>query len=417
MAALSILKQINEVFNKVINTFDTAQIIMKKTEKKPKLGDDGKQVKDEFNKPILEDVIKEDNNAGLGCSDIKILILIIAVFLLVLYIFISNVVLSLYYIYYNSTNVLRDNPSLSIIPHFNQIQNLQYITSYFSLDKNIFNYTIILIVIIVILLYLYNREFINKDGFKSYFKFTGIYTILVLAIVIIYIIYSYGENVKLSNMVYSTNNMIYDNLNKEYINIVCNYKNINKVCNNFKINYSSGLFNSYMISLRNEIELSKKLSLKDISIDDFKGLRDKNNVLYIDKYVSAFFTKIIIKYFIDNNLVEESKEYFSLNNLSDTKGYFNNRINIILYLKINNISLLESNFIYNQDMQNILPNIKIYYEILKEYLKLESTISNNINDIYNICKYKIINVYLYYVLIFVISIILIVLYIVNNISL
>ena len=253
MAALSILKQINEVFNKVINTFDTAQIIMKKTEKKPKLGDDGKQVKDEFNKPILEDVIKEDNNAGLGCSDIKILILIIAVFLLVLYIFISNVVLSLYYIYYNSTNVLRDNPSLSIIPHFNQIQNLQYITSYFSLDKNIFNYTIILIVIIVILLYLYNREFINKDGFKSYFKFTGIYTILVLAIVIIYIIYSYGENVKLSNMVYSTNNMIYDNLNKEYINIVCNYKNINKVCNNFKINYSSGLFNSYMISLRNEI--------------------------------------------------------------------------------------------------------------------------------------------------------------------
>ena len=127
-------------------------------------------------------------------------------------------------------------------------------------------------------------------------------------------------------------------------------------------------------------------------------MQDDKGVLYVDRLSSAFFTFVLIRYFIDNNLLDEAKDLFSTFNL--IKIGLIPKINPILYLNNESIIFSSKNeLLYNNNlnMQKAFnTNKDIYNYVYNNYYNNISLIQELVVDIYNLCKYKMISIYYYY---------------------
>lgn len=362
---------------------------------------------------------------GDTCNILLNAMVILSLYGFIIYLVVYNFILTNYYLYYKTTNIFRENPTLSIIPEYNQVTNIYYITDWFSIDWNIFLYIFYILHIFVFIGYLFYYSSIPNILVE--FQYTIALFVIILFIIIIYIFTNFYNTNKLSIKIKNIMNILYNNINNEYLNTyICNYNDDNNglnidfekgKCNDIKKHFSNnGLYN-YLSSVINEIETLKNKSIKDMDIDIIKKIEDKNGKKYYDKLISAFITYELVKYFINNNLIEESKEFFSVLNTSNSNilNLINSKLNIFLYLKLNNLSLLEANYTYNDKMKETIKNPKLFYSILKEYLVIETSLTNSVNDVYNICKNDITCVYIYYLLISVITIIFIIVYFISNI--
>ena len=97
---------------------------------------------DVFNK-IYGDSLEIFNKASVKndtCNTIINMIVVLSLYGIVIYLVIYNFMLSNYYIYYRTTNLFRDNPILAIVPEYNQVTNIYYITDWFSIDWNLLMY-------------------------------------------------------------------------------------------------------------------------------------------------------------------------------------------------------------------------------------------------------------------------------------
>ena len=91
------------------------------------------------------------------------------------------------------------------------------------------------------------------------------------------------------------------------------------------------------------------------------------------------------------------------------------KINPILYLRFDDLIIFNKTFEYNNRMKNSFGNNKkIYDYIYNEINKIQNNIQNVVIDIFNICSYKLISVYAYYFIMFLILVIFIIIYIYNN---
>jgi hypothetical protein len=61
-------------------------------------------------------------------------------------------------------------------------------------------------------------------------------------------------------------------------------------------------------------------------------------------------------------------------------------------------------------------NKNIYNLIYKEYSDIQNNIQNIIIDVYNICNYKMISVYIYYFIIFILIVLFVFYYILKNLK-
>jgi len=309
-------------------------------------------------------------------------------------------------------------------PLFAQIKNLWYVNEYFSID---FMFLLFLSTQLFILIKIKIFESItNKTGI---FKSTILLNYLILIIGILYFAFVYKNLTNLGMRVNTINSLIYDNINVDFINSedICNYllkKNVYDYdfkygkCNDITRNISISKLYNYI--KKQTLDIGETIApIQNITIENFKLLKDKNGVLYKNKIISAFFTFQLIKYYIDNDLEEEAKEFFSTFNLlylKNTGNFLRTRINPILYLRHDQIIINERILEYNSEMDiSFGGNKDIYNYIFKEYNVIQTNMQNLVVDIYNICSYKLISVYVYYIIIFIIFILIVCYYIYNHI--
>lgn len=347
-----------------------------------------------------------------------ILFLIFAIFWLIY----DSLHQSYFYLKSNTYLLFKENSKLIDDPVFLQINNIYYLNDYFAIDINFFWFLFSAFFIIFKIYYL---ELYTDDNVFDKLK---ILCYLILIIGIVFYIVNYSYIISLGKRINVLNKLIYNNINIEFINSqkICNYLNKKSEydyefsygkCNDLAYNYSSSKLYAYINLNINEIQ-ELVGPINNLSVDKFKKLRDKKGVLYKDKIKSAIFTYQIISYYLDNDLIEEAKDFFSTYNLiysGYTDAILKTRINPILFLRNNNIMLFDKSIQYNALMANSFgDNKKIYNLIYKEYSEIQNNIQNIIIDVYNICNYKMMSIYIYYLIIFILIILFVLYYIYTN---
>ena len=324
--------------------------------------------------------------------------------------------------YYSSnayiSTLFKSQLRLNDIPDFNQIRNIIYITDNFSFDIKFIYFIIVSMIIICISYYFYFTVNLKE----LYLEFNLFIPFIAFVIIsgIIYFIYNFNNLNVLARRTNSLIELIYSNINMQFINDqkICNYLHkkdkfddyfVYGNCNDLKYLFNPKKLYSYITFQINEMYSAQN----NITVEMFKTMRDSKGILYRDKLKNAFFTYTILKYYIDNNLLDDAKEFFSTYNL--IKLRFKPRINPILNLNYDSILFNSGNLSFENEMKRAFNNNKdIYNVVYNDFYNINSNIQKIIVDIYNICKYKMICVYYYYLLIGIIMFCIILYYFIKN---
>ena len=326
------------------------------------------------------------------------------------------------YNYYSSnayiSTLFKSQLRLNDIPEFNQIRNIIYITDNFSFDINFIYFIIISMIIICIAYYFYFTVNLKE----LYLEFNLFIPFIAFVIIsgIIYFIYNFNNLNILARRTNSLIELIYSNINMQFINDqkICNYLYkkdkfddyfVYGNCNDLKYLFNQKKLYSYITFQINEMYSAQN----NITVEMFKTMKDSKGILYRDKLKNVFFTYTILKYYIDNNLLDDAKEFFSTYNL--IKLRFKPRINPILNLNYDSILFNSGNLSFENEMKRAFNNNKdIYNVVYNDFYNINSNIQKIIVDIYNICKYKMICVYYYYLLIGIVMFCIILYYFIKN---
>ena len=358
----------------------------------------------------------------------KIILQIVFILLLISFSWLLIDIFNNLYIYLKLTAFLyfKDNSRLIDSPLFIQLKKLYYLNDYFSIDI-LFLIFVTTPIFILIKLWILEKGLINNNEIANQFNYTKWYCYLIMIIGIIYYIIIYKQITALGKRMNVANNLIYNNINADFINSqkICNYLTkktefdyefVYGKCNDIRNNISINKVYDYIKEITLDIQ-QNIAPIANISVEKFKSLKDKKGKLYKDKIISALFTFQLVNYFIDNDLIEEAKDFFAAYNIFYLKdiNLLRKKINPILYLRFDDLIIFNKTFEYNNRMKNSFGNNKkIYDYIYNEINKIQNNIQNVVIDIFNICSYKLISVYAYYFIMFLILVIFIIIYIYNN---
>ena len=376
---------------------------------------------------FMDIVYKSDNDGKktLNCKWIQKLynyFLLLLFFICLFWILYELYVKDTYIINSYIANIIKKNILLKDIPEFNQLNGIIYFTDNLSIDINLLFIILLAFILLCILTYFY--YIINLTTVINEFNYIIIFSIIIIISGIIYFIwnFSYVNSISRRNKILT--NLIYKNINLHFINSqgLCNY--IHKK-NEFDDDFTYGKCND----LKNNISKSKLIAyIKDIindaynkdqslTLEKFKTLKDANGIYYKTKLSSAFYTYTLINYYIDKRLINESKDIFSTYNL--IKLLLKSQINPLLNINSDDIFIGQNsdnlNYDSNLDIAIAFNNNKdIYNYVYNDYYNTNSDIQTLIVDIYNICKYKMTSIYIYYLFITVIMLLLIIFYFIVN---
>jgi hypothetical protein len=356
------------------------------------------------------------------CKDIRI-INNIAIFILWLFL-VSSLLWMIYeifkniYIYFklNSYRYFKDGSAkFNDSPLFKQLENMYYFNDYISIDF-IFITFVLTAVFVVLKLYIF-RKILQDD--KLHFRYIILFCHISILLAFIYYILNYINIINVGKGLNAINRIFYININNDFINSkkICNYldkkndfdnKFVYGKCNDLKNNISVNRLYEYIKSIFDEISRNHSPA-NDINNKKFKTLVDKKGILYKDKIISALFTFQIIKYFVDNDLLEEAKDFFSAFNMIYTPNIhiIKKKINPILYLKIDNLMIFENTYLFEGELRESFYGNKEIFEFIKfEYNKIQNQIQKIVVDIYDICNTKLMSIYVYYFSLFIVILIL-----------
>jgi len=387
-----------------------------------------------YEKKDFYDLIIEINKQGKGifCPQPELLgyIILTLLFFTLIFLLFWLLVKVIYniYIYLKLTTFLyiKENPRLLDNPLFIQVSDIYYLNDYFSIDLSLLLFIIIAILILIIIYVLELATQKHPRGF-NHFTLIKYYCILIIITGITYYLIIYKNITALGKRMNAANNLIYNNINVDFVNSqkICNYLNkrndfdynfIYGKCNDVKNNISITKLYDYIKSITDDIQ-QNIAPINNITIEKFKTLKDKKGILYKDKIISALVTFQVLKYYIDNDLIDEAKEFFATYNLLYLKGIgsLRQKINPILYLRFDDIMIFKKNYDYNPRMAySFGDNKNIYNYIYSEFSRIQNNLQSIVVDIYNIVSYKLISIYAYYFIMFILLVIFIIIYIYNN---
>ena len=361
----------------------------------------------------------------LYCKDT---IIVNQIVILILWLFlVSSLLWMLYeifkniYLYFKLTSYryFKDSKSSKFAdsPLFKQLDTMFYLNDYFSIDYIFI--TFVLTAIFVIIKFKIFEQ-ILKDEEEYNFRYIKLFCYISIVIAFIYYILNYINITNVGKNLNIINRIFYTNINNEFINNkkICNYldkKNdfdnnfVYGKCNDLKYNISINRLYEYIKSIFDDISRNH-LSANNINNNKFKTLTDKNGILYKDKIISALFTFQILKYFVDNDLLDEAKDFFSAFNMIYTPNIqiIKKKINPILYLKIDNFMIFDNIYQFEGELKESFNENKEIFEYIKfEYNKIQNQIQKIVVDIYDICNSKLMSIYVYYFTLLIVIIILI----------
>ena len=347
---------------------------------------------------------------------------IFIIFILLIVWIIYDIYRKNYYMINSSfAKMLKTQLRLEDMPEFNQLKNVIYITDNFSFDITLVQFIITILIILYLAYFLYVK--LNIEDVYNELNILLPLLLITIILGIIFFIYNFSSLNLVSRRSRNLLDLIYNNINLNFINSqsICNYiskKNkfddyfVAGKCNDVKFNFNQTKLYRYITEVIN----SAYNKNNTLTLEKFKTLKDKNGISYTEKLSSAFFTFVLIRYFIDNNLLNEAKDLFSTFNLIKKK--LMPKINPILYLNYESILFTSKNelaYNNNYEMSRAFNNNKeIYTYVYNNYYNKISLIQEIVVDIYNICKYKMFSVYDYYTLIGFICLCIIIYYFIVN---
>jgi len=373
------------------------------------------------NKKFFDEVIKKNNQNPIYCQEYKsvsnFIIYILILFFIISVIWLFYEIFRIIYLYIIKTiyYVNLKNNRLVDNPLFIQLNDFVYVNDYFSYDTKLFWF---IITIIFLLVKIQIFELLNKEN-KDNFNMLKIFCYLSIIFCIIYYIINYRQITRLGRALNISNRIIYNNINIDFIKSqnICNYlhkkneidyKFVYGKCNDVDNNISINKLYDYIKSVVADIEYNIG-PLNNINITKFKTLADKNGILYKDRIISALFTYQLLKYFIDNDLIEEAKDFFSAFNIiySPNINLLRQKINPFLFIRDGNILIFDNIYEYNYQMKEALKDNKLLYDYLySQYTQKQNIIEDILVEIFNICNYKLISIYMYFLIILLMIIIL-----------
>jgi hypothetical protein len=361
------------------------------------------------------------------CSDIRIIndtiIFILWLFLISSLLWMIYEIFKNIFLYFKLTSYryFKDgNPKFADSPLFKQLENLFYLNDYFSIDY-IFITFVITAIFVIVKLYIFYDFLDKKDEF--HYRYIIMFCYISIALSFIYYILNYIYIINVGKGLNAINRIFYTHINIEFINSkkICNYldkknefdnKFIYGKCNDLKSNISINRLYEYIKSIFDDISRNH-LPANDLNNAKFKTLTDKKGVLYKEKIISALFTFQILKYFVDNNLLEEAKDFFSAFNMIYTPNIqiIKKKINPILYLKIDNLMIFDNTYQFEGELKESFYENKEIFEFIKmEYNKIQNQIQKIVVDVYDICNTKLMSIYVYYFSLLIVIIILLFIY-------
>jgi len=373
---------------------------------------------------IINDITNSDTDKDCGfIKRILYYFLLFIYFIAILWIIIDIIMKNNYLFNSYVARAFRSQLLFADIPEFYQLKNIIYINDSFSFDFHFIFFISVLLIIYGIYYYFnYNLTQFFKDKFEIEFNLFIPFVIGSIFFGILFYIYNSYNIIVLSNKSNTITQIIYDNINKDFIDKakLCNYdeerKNSNDgdfikgKCNDLKLHFTTSKFYYYITNTINEMYSNSKT--KKMTVEKFMTLKNNNDVSYKDLLISSFFTYTFMKYYADNNLYDNAKEIFSKSNLNTF--FYKYRINPILDFSYNSILFNPSNNDLNFNnplMKEAFNNNKeIYYYVYNEYYEICNNIQNNIVDVYNICSSKTICMYYYYLIIGIIMLIIVIYY-------
>ena len=337
------------------------------------------------------------------CIKLYLIICLLLIHISVFYIFIKCLAYSVYFIYYRITLIFRENPSLYHSPLFAQINDFTYYNKYFSYETYTIRYLFCVLLTIIGLSYLYYKNV----QVSVYYNYIIIFIIIVSILIIAYILINIVNIIRINNILNNLNKLIYDNLNIEMLPDFCDYTENKKNSVDFMYGQCNNLKNDKhmlweYINL-NIVQLQQKYpdyisSYSEIILSDPNKWKkdvllkcvDDNNVSYYNKILRAMVTFSLINYFIENNLRYEANEFFGIYNTINTnilEEFLKKRINPFLYLKLNNLILL--NYTYTE---NKLSNLHdTFFTLLRnDYDEIKDELTNGIIETHDLFNYSII---------------------------
>jgi len=362
------------------------------------------------------------------CSDIRIIndaiITVLWLFLIASLLWMGYEIYYNIYLYFKLTSYryFKENTlKFADSPLFKQLENMFYLNDYFSIDYVLLTF-VLTAIFVVFKLYIFDSILNDND---LHFRYLILFCYISVLFAFIYYVMNYTSIIKVGKELNAINRIFYTNINANFINNkkICNYldkKNdfdnnfVYGKCNDLKYNISINRLYEYIKLIFDEIIRN----YSNINVSKFKTLADKNGVLYKDKIISALFTFQILKYFVDNNLTEEAKDFFSAFNMIYTPNIqiIKKKVNPILYLNINELMISDTSmYKFEGELKESFYDNKEVFEFVKmEYNKIQNQIQNIVVDVYDICNTKLISVYVYYFLLLIIIIILIIFYYYNR---
>ena len=373
---------------------------------------------------IFIELLKKSQEAQPFCKDSKSIsdfaILILWLFLVSSLLWMLYEIFKNIYLYFKLTSYRYFNhghTTFADSPLFKQLENMYYINELFAIDF-IFITFVSTAVFVIVKLYIFEKILIKDENFN--FRYIKLFCYISIVLAIIYYVINYTYIIRVGKGLNSINRLFYTNINNDFINSkkICNYldkKNdfdnnfVYGKCNDLKYNMSINRLYEYIKSVFDDISRNH-LPANNMNNKQFKTLTDKNGILYKDKIISAFFTFQILKYFVDSDLIEEAKNFFSAFNMIYTPNLqiIKKKINPLLYLKIDNIIIFDNIYLFEGELKESFYENKELFEYIKfEYNKIQSQIQNMVVDIYDICSTKLMSIYVYYFSLLIVIIILI----------
>lgn len=365
-------------------------------------------------KELYDELVLEKINENNLCSAVVNFILLFLIFFCLFYIII--IIISNSFNSSNSwfANFFTKDPSLGSYPEYNQISNILYINDWFSIDYGFIINNIFILTFFISIYLLYKKNYYSKI-FENLNYCIILFIIIFITYIIIYF-YNYTNITTLSKKINDSMNIVYNNINYDFINEakLCDYF-VNTTNNDI---FENGKCNN-IISKYNKKNIKKYISDTLLDIKNIRTMYDSEfkNTKQYNKIITALFTDSIINYFIKNNQEDELKNFFSIVNITNTNfldNIYKFHINPFLYLKLSDLSFLNINYPYKDYIDSFQNNKHIYFLVIKDLNDIEYKLSNNIVNIYNICRLKMLSSSFINYIITLFIILFIIIYIIYN---
>jgi len=302
---------------------------------------------------IINDITNSDTDKDCGfIKRILYYFLLFIYFIAILWIIIDIIMKNNYLFNSYVARAFRSQLLFADIPEFYQLKNIIYINDSFSFDFHFILFISVLLIIYGIYYYFnYNLIDFFKDKFEIEFNLFIPFVIGSIIFGVFFYIYNSYNIIVLSNKSNIITQIIYDNINKDFIDKakLCNYdeerKNSNDSdfikgkCNDLKLHFTTSKFYYYITNTINEMYSNSKT--KKMTVDKFITLKNNSDVSYKDLLISSFFTYTFMKYYADNNLYDNAKQIFSKSNLNTF--FYKYRINPLLDFSYDSILFNPSN--------------------------------------------------------------------------